>query len=73
MKTISRRQFLYLPALLSFTYPFSIAISTEREDRPEKDIKFPITIADHPRLGFKYKTCTEKKWNLSQRKEFISE
>jgi len=46
MKAISRRQFLYISASLSMTYPLSFAIaSTTSKNRLDKDDRFPITIS----------------------------
>ena len=42
MKPISRREFLYIPALLSFSH--SVSIASLKEIKLEKDDKWPITI-----------------------------
>ena len=45
MKTISRRQFLYISVSLSFSYPLSIDTASSGGNKLEKDNRFPITIA----------------------------
>ena len=45
MKTISRRQFLYISASLSFSYPLSIVVASSGENKLDENDLFPITIA----------------------------
>jgi rubrerythrin len=45
MKKISRRKFFYIFASLSFFYPLSIVAASSRENKLEKNDRFPITIA----------------------------
>ena len=45
MKKISRRKFLYIFASLSFYYPLSIVTASSKENKLEKNDRFPITIA----------------------------
>lgn len=45
MKKFSRRKFLFIIGSLSFSYPLSIAATSSRENKMDKNDNFPITIA----------------------------
>jgi rubrerythrin len=45
METISRRNFLYRMASLSFLYPLSIATASSNEEKLTKNEQFPVTVA----------------------------
>ena len=45
MEILSRRNFLYRMASLSFLYPLSIATASSNEEMPAKNEQFPITVA----------------------------
>jgi rubrerythrin len=45
MEKISRRKFIYRIASLSFFYPLSTVIASSSEIKPEKNDRFPITVA----------------------------
>jgi rubrerythrin len=45
MEILSRRNFLYRIASLSFLYPLSIATASSNENKPAKNEQFPVTVA----------------------------